>query len=128
MSVDGALLAPLSVDGLPPSVLPAPGSPVAVESELPLGAVEASPPPEPVSAGALPGEIVSDGAVWVEGASCTERKSPPACGPPAPLEMPLPDVRLAASRAIAFNATRPAGRLERVFEARCACGRGFAGV
>jgi hypothetical protein len=42
--------------------------------------------------------------------------------------MPFPDVRLAASRAIAFNAIRPEGRLERVFDARCACGRGFGAV
>jgi hypothetical protein len=72
VSVDGALPAPLSVDGLPASVLAVPESPVAVESELPLGAVEPSPPPEPVSAGALPGEM-SDGVVWVDGASCTDQ-------------------------------------------------------
>jgi hypothetical protein len=70
---DGSLLTPLSLDGLPASVLPLPGSPVAVESEPALGAVEASPPPEPGSAGALPGEFVSDGVVWVDGASCTDQ-------------------------------------------------------
>lgn len=73
MSTDGALLAPLSVDGLPASVPAVPGLAVAVESELALGGAEVSPPPEPVSAGALPDEIVSCGVVWVEGASCTDQ-------------------------------------------------------
>jgi hypothetical protein len=74
---DGSLLAPVSVGWLPASVVPVlpvlPEPPVAVESDPALGACEASPPPEPALAGALAGEMESDGVVCVDGASCTDQ-------------------------------------------------------
>jgi hypothetical protein len=67
-----SLLAPVPEDWLPASVVPVlPGLPVAVGSDPPLGACEASPPPDPVLAGALAGEGDSVGVVCVDGASCT---------------------------------------------------------